>query len=359
LGIPTGKVMLVGKGFGAVLVEADGGKGMPLKRLRDHEPPLPTEGKVVLVVGADAVGRPLEDVCFNWQCAVAQGIVRRGQVLDAPAIRRILYDQRGYLDVVGNRPMYIVVNKSDIGGGAEYLARGLYAPNVRGVFTTVVKKGGADVKMGDVSPVLLTNRGKRIAAVVLAAGESRRFGMLKQNAPMGNSTVLGNVLKNILAARGLQNVVVVLGHGHDEVRRTLGKKFQDSRLCTIINEDHLSGMSTSIRAGVRIAGRCDAVAIFLGDQPFIDPSTIESVLEAYLSRPCRLAYPVAGGRRGHPVVLGRELFSELASIEGDVGARDVVDRNAAWAAEVPVAPNTQLDIDHQKDLKPLGHRRPR
>ena len=351
-GIPTVKVRPVGKGFGAVLVEADGGKGMPLKRLRDHEPPLPPGGNVVLVVGADATGRPVEEACFNWEGAMAHGIVKKGQVLDAATIRRILYDPRGYLDVAGNRPMLLAVNKSDIAGGAEQLARELYHPIMLGVFITHVD-GGRTIS------ARIENRGKRIAAVVLAAGESKRFGALKQNAPMGSGTVLGNVLQNVLAARGLEKVVVVLGHRHDEVRRSLGKTFQDRRLCFIINEDHLSGMSTSIRAGVRIAGRCDAVAIFLGDQPFIGPSAIESVLEGYLSRPCRLAYAVAGSRRGHPVLLGRELFAELATMEGDVGARDVVERNAGWAAEVPVASKTQRDIDHQKDLKRPGHGRAR
>jgi len=351
-GIPTGKVRPAGRGFGAVLVETDGGKGMPLKRLRDHEPPLPPGGKVVLVVGADAAGGPVEVACFNWEGAMAHGIVKKGQVLDAATIRRILYDPRGYLDVAGNRPMLLAVNKSDIAGGAEQLARELYHPRMLGVFITHVD-GGRTIS------ARIENRGKRIAAVVLAAGESKRFGALKQNAPMGSGTVLGNVLQNVLAARGLEKVVVVLGHRHKEVLASVGNLVKDPRLCFIVNEDYPLGMSTSIRAGIRFTRGCDAAAFFLGDQPFIGPAAIESVLEGYLSRPCRLAYAVAGSRRGHPVILGRELFAELASVEGDVGARDVVERNAGWAAEVPVAFKTQRDIDHQKDLKRPGHGRAR
>jgi molybdenum cofactor cytidylyltransferase len=176
---------------------------------------------------------------------------------------------------------------------------------------------------------------------------------------MGRTTLLGRVLANVQRARGLEKVVVVLGHRHQAVRASLGKTANDSRLCFIVNDDYLSGMSTSLRAGVRLAGACDAVAVFLGDQPFIGPASMNAVITAYLSRPCRLAYAVAGGRRGHPVVLGRELFSELGSLEGDRGARDVVEANAGWAAEVPVAPGTQRDIDHPKDLKRPGHGRPR
>jgi molybdenum cofactor cytidylyltransferase len=351
-GIPPEEVRRVGRGFEAVLVESDGGKGMPLKRLRDHEPPLPQGGKVVLVVGADAAGRPLEEACFNWEGAVNQGIARPGQVLDAASIRHILYEPRGYLDVAGNRPMFLAVNKGDIGANAEALARELYHPRLAEVFVTSVKRGGA-------KSVHITNRGKRIAAVVLAAGESRRFGRPKQSAQMGRTTVLGRVLSNILGARGLEKVVVVLGHRHKEVVASLGRTAQSPRLCFIVNDDYRLGMSTSLRAGVRIAGTCYAAAVFLGDQPFIDPTAINTVLEAYLSRPCRLAYPVAGGRRGHPVVLGRELFSELESLEGDTGARAVVEKNAGWAAEAAISPRTQRDIDHQKDLKRPCHGRPR
>jgi molybdenum cofactor cytidylyltransferase len=351
-GIPPDRALTLGKGFGAVLVEADGGRGLPLKRLRDHEPPLPPGGSAVLVVGADAAGKTLEQACFNWEGAVAQGLADPGQKLDATDIRRILYGPRGYLDAVGNRPLFLAVNKGDLNTEAEALARELYHPRIFGVFVTQVKKGR-------IGSVRLTNRGKRISAVVLAAGESTRFGPPKQTAPLGRTTILGRVITNILGARGLEKIVVVLGHRHRKVIASLGNIAQDPRIRIVVNEDYLLGMSTSMRAGIRLAGPCAAAAVFLGDQPYIGPATINAVLDAYLSRPCRLAYPVAGGQRGHPVVLGRELFSQVESIEGDIGARAVVEKNAEWAAEVVLAPGTQRDIDHRKDLKRPGDGRAR
>ena len=346
LGVAPDTLRSLAKGFNALLVEADGCRGLPLKRLRDHEPPLPPGGSVVLVVGADAVGKRLAGTCFNHEGAAAQGLATPEEPLDAAAIRRILYSPRGYLDAVADRPLFLAVNKADQNPGAEALARELYHPRLGGIFVTSVLGGRILSRRID-------NRGRRVAAVILAAGDSSRFGAPKQLARFGRSTILRTVLSNVLKVRRLEKVVLVLGRRHDKVAASLGPMAGDGRLVIVVNEDSHLGMSTSLRAGLRFVRPCDAAAIFLGDQPLVDPRTVRRVLEAYLFRRCRLAYPVAGGRRGHPVIFGRELFAGLEALVGDVGARAVVDSNAGWEATVSVDPETQLDIDRRKDLKSL------
>lgn len=345
-GIPPQTLVPLGKGFKAVLVEADGCRGLPLKRLRDQEPPLPPGGSVVLVVGADAVGGKLEETCFNHEGAAAQGLARPNEPLDAAAIRRILYAPRGYLDAAADRPIILAVNKADRNPGAETLARELYHPRLGGVFVTSALGGRLRSRRVD-------NRSRRIAAVVLAAGESRRFGSPKQLSRLGNSTLLCTVLQNVLRARGLERTVLVLGHRHAEVRASLGHLTRNRRLRIVVNEDARLGMSSSLRAGLRFVPPCAAAAVILGDLPMLDFQTIGAVIEGYRSRPCRLAYPVAGGRRGHPVIFGRELFAGLEALEGDAGARAVAESNAGWEATVSVDPKTQLDVDRRKDLKSL------
>jgi probable selenium-dependent hydroxylase accessory protein YqeC len=346
-GVRPSDVPKVGKGFDAVLVEADGCRGLPLKRLRNFEPPLPSGGSVVLVVGADVSGKRLEDGCFNSEGAVAQCLARKGQSLDGATIRRILFHPRGFLDAAGHRPLFLALNKRDIFPGAEALARELYHSGLAGVFVTSVRKGA-------LSSVRLSNTNKRVIGLVLAGGESRRFGSLKQAAPYRGTTLLGAVVKNALGAKGLERVLLVLGHRHKEVRRSLGRLARHPRLGLIVNDDYHRGMSTSLRAGVRLAGNADAVAIILGDQPGIDSATIDRVLDAYRSSPCKLAFPISGNKRGHPVILGRELFPVLRTLEGDVGARSIVEENRTWAANVSVPSGTQADIDVQKDLKRHG-----
>lgn len=337
-----------------ILVEADGGMGYPIKRLRPHEPVIPAgQGTVCTIVGVDALGRPLnEDSCFNWKGVIEAGIAKEGDIIDPVMVREILYRERGYMDVVPEgQSAIVIVNKVD--GDANFtkgldLARSLYHAQADQVFVTSARTGLCKE---------VTNSDDRVFGVVLAAGAAERYGELKQLVDIGDGTTMVEaVVRTAMGCTGLEKVILVLGHRHDEVEAALGDLTEDARLDIIVNEDHQKGMSTSMKAGLVMveAGRADGVAILLGDMPGLDVSTLDLVMDAYRSSCCRICYPVLEDRWGHPVVIRKDLFDELKKVDGDVGARDVIRNRPDWAQVVRPrveGRSGQFDIDTPKEYE--------
>ena len=178
-----------------------------------------------------------------------------------------------------------------------------------------------------------------IAAVVLAAGESKRFGETKQ------LLLLGRVLENVRAAK-LDAVVVVLGAHAEEIRGAVG--FAGERV--VVNDDYMLGMSSSIQAGLRaLAAEVEAVMIILGDQPAVAPATMDLLIDEYRRARPPAVVPTVDGVRGNPVIIARALFSELMELRGDVGFRAIAARHAVL--EVPVGDRgVLLDVDTPSDL---------
>lgn len=180
-----------------------------------------------------------------------------------------------------------------------------------------------------------------IAAVVLAAGASRRMGRAKMLLPLpGGKSVLAASVAPLLEA-GLERVVVVLGGEAERVRREAGLP-EDARLRLAVNERWREGMSTSLRCGLHAAPDAEAVLVVLGDQPGITAERVRRVVAAY--RPgALLVVPVQGSQPAHPVLFSRELYGELEGLTGDVGAREVVRRHWEEAVRLELPPLSDLD----------------
>ena len=186
-----------------------------------------------------------------------------------------------------------------------------------------------------------------IAAVVLAAGVSSRMGEPKQILPLNGVPMLGRVLE-ILRRSNVGKVVVVLGANAVEVRKRV--KFADELV--VVNPNFPEGMSSSLRLGLKLVGtEADAVIIALGDQPFVLPTTIDKLVEAYEQFGARIVIPTYRGARGNPVLFDRSVFPQIARIRGDIGAKSVVKKNAADVREVEVTDmGVLVDIDTPSDL---------
>ena len=156
-----------------------------------------------------------------------------------------------------------------------------------------------------------------VGAIVLAAGLSRRMGSNKLLALLDGKPLVAHVVDAGLAA-GLP-VLVVLGNDPEAIRAALGDRAVDY----VIASDHAQGMGRSIAAGIA-AVDWDAAIICLGDMPRISPDLLR--LLAADATADAILIPTFEGRRGNPVLWGRNHFADLARLQGDRGGRVLFDR---------------------------------
>jgi molybdenum cofactor cytidylyltransferase len=194
-----------------------------------------------------------------------------------------------------------------------------------------------------------TDGNRNVAAVVLAAGRSTRMGgPNKLLAEFRGKPLVRLAVEQALASRA-SSVVVVTGHQADEVRRALA----GLAVTFVDNPNFAGGLATSVKAGIAaVPDQADGAIICLGDMPLIDSTLIDRLIDAFApDRGALVALPFHEGRRGNPVLWSRRFFAELMTLEGDIGARHLIERHAEAVAEVPVeGPGAFLDIDTPEAL---------
>jgi CTP:molybdopterin cytidylyltransferase MocA len=184
-----------------------------------------------------------------------------------------------------------------------------------------------------------------VVAILLAAGSSRRFGGDKLLAPYRGRPLLEHSLDALASSPDVRTTLVV-------VRPDFPVPPPRPRCRFVANPEHEEGMGSSLRAGVRAAPEdADAYLVALADMPGITPELVASVIACYRTAGKRIVVPVHGGRRGHPVVIGRELRAELLAVAGDVGAREILRRHPEMVGTLETADEAVVfDVDRPADL---------
>lgn len=188
-----------------------------------------------------------------------------------------------------------------------------------------------------------------VAAVVLAAGASSRFGTQKLIAPLAGRPLVRWTVERVLASR-VGEVVVVVGRDADAVRETLA----GLPVRCVINPRYASGQSTSLAAGVAsLGGAVRAALVALGDQPSITPELVDALIDAYHASGRPIVAPIYQGTRGNPVLFDASLFAELGAVRGDQGAREVIARDPGRVARVELDAPMPPDVNDADDLEAL------
>ncbi len=192
----------------------------------------------------------------------------------------------------------------------------------------------------------------KVGAIILAAGSSRRMGANKLCADLHGKSVIAHVA-DAVAEAGLPGLIV-LGHQAEAVRDSLGAR----NLIWVEASDHALGQAHSLVAGVRaIPADWDAALICLGDMPLVSASLLQGM--AKVASRQSIIVPEFEGRRGNPVLWGRDWFGALQSLSGDVGARDLLLRHSkdvthfAWRDD-----SIHRDADTPQALEDLRGQQP-
>jgi molybdenum cofactor cytidylyltransferase len=177
-------------------------------------------------------------------------------------------------------------------------------------------------------PPLAAETEPEIGGIVLAAGEGKRFGGCKQVARLDGRPLLEHAVRAMLAVPAISPVVVVLGSRADEIQREVDLSGAEVVLC----DRWADGQSASLQAGVTALGDVEAAVVTLGDQPFITPQVIAGVLD---HRGRHLAVRATyDGAPGHPVLMERRLLDHVVELDGDTGARPLLEGDHVYTWEV-------------------------
>jgi molybdenum cofactor cytidylyltransferase len=196
-----------------------------------------------------------------------------------------------------------------------------------------------------------------IAAIILAAGESRRMGFPKALLPCRieggpETTFLGHLL-DVFGSSTAAPILVVVGHDASRIREAVA----GTGATIVLNERYADGMLSSIRAGLRTLGatndlRIEGALVHPVDTPAVTTETVNRVIEEFEETKAPVVLPIHAGRRGHPVLFARRLFDEIEHAPDGVGARRVVWDHEGDLLEVEVRdPGIHRDVDTPEDFR--------
>lgn len=211
----------------------------------------------------------------------------------------------------------------------------------------------------------MTEKLPQLSALILAAGEARRFGQPKQLLPWGEeNTMLGTVIDTAWSNPAISTVNVVLGAHFDAITKSIPDKLEKTHI--IRNTSWQEGMFSSITAGLEALTsktEAGAILVLLGDMPFITPGTINQFASAALrflsEHPVIIA--TNQGKPAHPYLIWQEHIGEILSLSGESGIRPFMQSHFPRAEKIPVPLQVgRQDIDTweaYERLKPIHTRK--
>ena len=186
-----------------------------------------------------------------------------------------------------------------------------------------------------------------VAAMVLAAGSSSRMGRSKQMLEINGEMLLAKTVNTVLASK-IRDVVVVLG-ADEQAHRHILIPFP---IRVVFNDQWKKGMGSSIKAGLHhlVASRstCDAVLIFVCDQPLLTVEIIATIVQTFEQTKKPVIASGYSNVPGVPVLFARSYFAKLEQLPDDHGAKRIIQQNPSDVVTVPF-PGGEIDLDTMQD----------
>jgi molybdenum cofactor cytidylyltransferase len=200
---------------------------------------------------------------------------------------------------------------------------------------------------------------KPTAGIILAAGESTRFGSPKQLLQLKDRCLVEWVLDAALASE-LSRIILVLGYAHQEIQKALGKKLRHAKLQIEINPHFQKGQSHSLQVGLSsVISAFPAVMFLLADQPLVDAAVINCLLNKFWSADKDICVPAFRGKRGNPSIFSQKFYRHIMKIKGDIGARQIIKTHPERVLEIEIKdPLLFSDVDTPEDFEKINRLAP-
>ncbi len=190
---------------------------------------------------------------------------------------------------------------------------------------------------------------KRITAVILAAGQAKRMGSAKQLLPWGQTTILGQTIKNIQQSN-CTDILVVTGAKHEAVSDVA----KEANVPFVFNPQFDTGeMLSSLQTAVlHLVPPPDAILVVLADQPMVEPAVYNAILSPFEMEKADLVAPYYENKRGNPVLIGQAYFDELLELPIGDAPRTILTRHHEQLYQVHLQTDTILqDLDRPEDYE--------
>ena len=306
-----------------LLIEADGSRQKPMKAWAEHEPPIPDfVDEVVHVAGLSGLGKPLneENVHRPEIFSKLSGLDFGELVTQDALIKVATHPEGGLKNIPTNARKVIVLNQADT-LELQSIAHGMSHTLLSSFHSVIV----ASLKQEKVFAVH-----EPIAGIILAAGESSRFGQPKQLLDWKGEPFVRTVARMALTA-GLSPVIVVTGANAEQVETAIS----DLNVTIVRNNEWKSGQGSSIKNGILtltpastaapppLSAIAGAAIFLLADQPQVTSSIVRALVEKHAEGLYTIVAPMVIDRRANPVLFDSSTFPDLLTLEGDVGGRAI------------------------------------
>ncbi len=186
-----------------------------------------------------------------------------------------------------------------------------------------------------------------VSAVILAAGLSRRMGEKKLTLMLDGYPLVEHVMNN-LEVSDIDNIVLVYSEHTKEIKQIADRH----GIRSILNEDAQLGLSTSVKKGLSEVSGSKGVMFLLGDQPFIETEDINKLIHHARENKDKIIVPISYEGKGNPIIFPEKYYSEIQTIDGDQGARQVLKKHEDQIVFVEVSKSRiHFDVDTAADYK--------
>jgi molybdenum cofactor cytidylyltransferase len=341
-----------------ILNEADGAKHRSLKAPAAHEPVVPASTTLLVPMASlHVLGKPLSsEHVFRPEVVATLSWTALGEPVTVDIVAAVLTHPLGGLKGLPPQARVVPLLNQWEGEAASAEAREvaellLRHERIQRVVVASLRQADPVLDIFEAEPC----KRPKVAAIVLAAGASTRYGQPKQVLPVGGKTMLQHVVDVVLASP-VDQTIVVLGHRADEIGASVRQGLPtaaDKSADIVTNEEWQAGLSTSVQAGLRaIRPDVQAALFVLADQPAITPGIIAALLGRYRETEASIVVPTYEGKRGNPALFDRSLFAELMEVRNDQGGRQLIDRYANRTEKVEVGSEAVLvDVDTEEDYQ--------